>query len=140
MRHMAKHTLTQAARLTGASRSTLYRAIRVGRITREPDGRIDTTELLRAGFTLHNDTSDTLQVIHEKTPRNVQRDDMSERLVHRLERELEDAKARENDLRRMLELEQKKTAGLIEAGQQTAGQPQRPGLRDRLRRLWRGSE
>ena len=59
---------------------------------------------------------------------------MSERLVHRLERELEDAKARENDLRRMLELEQKKTAGLIEAGQQAAAQPpQRPGLRDRLR-------
>jgi len=138
---MAKHTLTQSARITGASRSTLYRAIREGRITRDPEGKIDTSELLRAGFTIRSDTVDTPQVIHEETSRNVQRDDMSERLVHRLERELEDAKARENDLRRMLELEQKKTAGLIEAGQQAAAQlPQRPGLRSRLQRFWRGSE
>ncbi len=64
---MTTYALTQSARLTGASPSTLYRAIRDGHITRDSDGKIDTTELLRAGFTLQPDTGDTSQVIHEDT-------------------------------------------------------------------------
>ncbi len=49
---MAKINLSSAAKLTGASRSTLYRAVKAGMLTREPDGRFDTAELLRAGFEL----------------------------------------------------------------------------------------
>jgi hypothetical protein len=56
---MARITLTEASRITGAARSTLYRAIHEGRLTREPDGTVDTVELLRAGFALQRTTSDT---------------------------------------------------------------------------------
>lgn len=56
---MARITLTEASRITGAARSTLYRAIHEGRLTREPDGTVDTAELLRAGFALQRATSET---------------------------------------------------------------------------------
>ena len=48
---MAKHTLTEAARLAGIARSTIYRHIETGRVSKEEtaDGAvIDTSELLRA--------------------------------------------------------------------------------------------
>lgn len=49
---MAKLTVSDAARVAGVARSTLHRAIRAGRLSVDPDGHIDTAELLRAGYTL----------------------------------------------------------------------------------------
>jgi hypothetical protein len=49
---MAKLSITEAATLTQVNRSTLHRAIKQGRLSRDPDGQLDTAELLRAGFTL----------------------------------------------------------------------------------------
>jgi excisionase family DNA binding protein len=42
---MAKLTITEAATLTQVNRSTLHRAIKQGRLSRDPDGRLDTAEL-----------------------------------------------------------------------------------------------
>ena len=50
---MAILTIVEAARLTGVSRSQLYRYIRSGKLSRTPDGQLDTAELLRAGLLLH---------------------------------------------------------------------------------------
>jgi hypothetical protein len=103
---MARLTLTEASRITGAARSTLYRAISEGRLTREPDGTIDTVELLRAGFSLQNEASqETLRddsSLHDATPPRQPEDAPAilylERLVATLERELEAAKIREAKL------------------------------------------
>ena len=57
---MARLTLTEASRITGAARRTLSRAIQEGRLTREPDGAGDTAELLRTGFVLQHATSERL--------------------------------------------------------------------------------
>jgi hypothetical protein len=65
---MAVLTITDAARVTGVSRMLLYRYIKTGKLSRTPDGLIDTAELLRAGLMLH--TSDvTLPVtpLHDVT-------------------------------------------------------------------------
>jgi hypothetical protein len=103
---MARLTLTEASRITGAARSTLSRAIQEGRLTREPDGTVDTVELLRAGCTLQHATSETtLQgdaALHDATT-HTQAEDVPailylERLVATLERELEEAKTREAKL------------------------------------------
>jgi hypothetical protein len=53
---MAKLTVSDAARVAGVARSTLHRAIRAGRLSIDPDGHIDTAELLRAGYTLQGTT------------------------------------------------------------------------------------
>jgi hypothetical protein len=49
---MAKLTISEAARVAGVARSTLHRAIQKGRMSLDPDGRLDTAELLRCGYTL----------------------------------------------------------------------------------------
>jgi hypothetical protein len=67
---MAKLTISDAARVAGVARSTLHRAIHAGRLSLDPDGRVDTAELLRAGYTLqgraHQYTPGALQ---DATPR-----------------------------------------------------------------------
>jgi hypothetical protein len=50
---MATLTIAEAARVTGVSRSQLYRYLRAGKLSRTPEGLIDTTELLRAGLLRH---------------------------------------------------------------------------------------
>ena len=48
-----KLTSVEAARVTGVSRSQLYRYLRAGKLSRTPEGLLDTAELLRAGLLLH---------------------------------------------------------------------------------------
>jgi hypothetical protein len=50
---MAKLTISAAARACRVARSTLQRAIHTGRLSLDPDHRVDTAELLRAGYMLH---------------------------------------------------------------------------------------
>jgi hypothetical protein len=50
---MAKLSISDAARVAGVARSTLQRAVRAGRLSLDTNHQVDTTELLRAGFTLH---------------------------------------------------------------------------------------
>jgi hypothetical protein len=50
---MAKLTISDAARGCRVARSTLQRAINAGRLSVDPDHRVDTAELMRAGYTLH---------------------------------------------------------------------------------------
>jgi len=44
---MSLVTITQAAKLVGKSKQTLYRHINIGKLSRRSDSMIDTTELIR---------------------------------------------------------------------------------------------
>ena len=78
---MAKLSKSDAAKVSGVSRQTLYVYLREGRLSADPDGRIDTAELLRAGFTLQGlqsaDSQAVSEDVHELTPRS----DMSDTLL-----------------------------------------------------------
>lgn len=50
---MATLTISEAARTCHVARSTLQRAVQAGRLSLNPDHRVDTAELLRAGYALH---------------------------------------------------------------------------------------
>ena len=50
---MAKLTISDAARACRVARSTLQRAVQTGRLSLDADHRVDTAELMRAGYTLH---------------------------------------------------------------------------------------
>ncbi len=129
-------TLTEASRVTGAARRTLYRAIQEGRLTREPDGTVDTAELLRAGFVLQRATSETTlhddAMRHDATPGTGGEDAPAilslERLVATRERELEAAKAREAtllereaELRALVRTQQETHQRLLEQGRPPQG-------------------
>src|SRR4051794_25002031 len=121
--HMATIGLSEAARLTGTARSTLYRAIKNGRLSAiiGPGGavRIDPAELERA-FSVRTGR-DSIETLRETT-RNVVRPtelvarvaELEARLGERDER-LREAHATTEDLRRRLDVA---TAQLGEALQQ----------------------
>jgi hypothetical protein len=68
---MAKLTISDAARVAGVARSTLHRAIKNGRLSVDPDGHIDTAELLRAGYTLQRSTPQRQpEALQAATPRS----------------------------------------------------------------------
>src|SRR5215470_13136183 len=106
---MALLTISDAARVTGVSRVTLHRYIKAGKLSRRPDGLIDTAELLRIGLVLQADT--VLQpvklqqdVTPQETPtRNtpVTSPDLAtlQHLVEVLQRELDAAHSREEAAR-----------------------------------------
>ena len=69
---MAKLTVSDAARVTGVSRMLLYRYIKAGKVSRTPDGLIDTAELLRAGLMLQtSDVTTPVTPLHDVTPASV---------------------------------------------------------------------
>lgn len=119
---MATLTIMDAARVTGVSRSQLYRYIRAGKLSRTPDGLLDTAELLRAGLPLHVPSSvssvsspvpSSVPGAHDATdpavssvpgpvPRMPSMDTASlERLIEVLQQELAAARARETQLTQM---------------------------------------
>ncbi len=124
---MAKLTISDAARVTGVSRVTLHRYIKAGKLSRTPDGLIDTAELLRIGLVLHPDTLQqpvTVQrpVTPPATPPVTADTPILERLIEVLQRELDDARAREQAARerevmllQMLQQVQQQNQRLLEA-------------------------
>ena len=68
---MAKLTISDAARVAGVARFTLHRALNAGHLSVDPDGSLDTAELLRAGYTLQRSTQQmTDEALQDATPRN----------------------------------------------------------------------
>ena len=101
-------TMTQAAQKAGISRSTLYRAIRTGRISvvSMPTGKrgIDTAELIRVFGPLQ---PDTVQKEQDRTPSDIavlrERCTSLQREVEWLRADLADARNEKNRLLGLLE-------------------------------------
>ena len=110
---MAKHTISEAARLTGKARSTLHRHIKSGKLSKgeDDDGMpvIDTSELQRVYGPLQlQHSSETVAIIQHETP---QKDSQNSSLqaevealrqekVERLEAALEEARQDVEDARK----------------------------------------
>jgi hypothetical protein len=140
---MALLTVVDAVRLTGVSRAQLYRYLKAGRISRTPEGFLDTAELLRAGLMLQmRDETVPVSMTHEETP--AVSSDVSavslpalERLIDVLQRELDTARLllreaheRETLLLQMLSQVQQQNQRLLDmphsAPQEPVQAPQRP--------------
>ena len=63
---MAKLTISDAARACRVARSTLQRAVNAGRLSLDADHRVDTAELLRAGYTLHAAQHDATRRVQQE--------------------------------------------------------------------------
>jgi hypothetical protein len=135
---MAKLTISDAARVTGVSRMLLYRYIKAGKLSRTPDGLLDTAELLRAGLVLQtSDVTTPVTTLHDVTPSSVTPETpvtlpvtetvtppvtpavstetrTLERLVDVLQRELNAARERETLLLQMLSQMQQQNQRLLD--------------------------
>lgn len=143
---MAKLSISEASRVAGVARSTLHRAINQGRLSLGSDGKIDTAELLRLGYTLHPEAQQVRdRSQHHATPAaHVAREEESPRLsllererdllqreLALLQRELDAARGREGRLLGLLEQMQQRFDRLLPASEPTAAtaptpKPQRP--------------
>jgi hypothetical protein len=152
---MALLTVTDAARVTGVSRMLLYRYIKSGKLSRTPEGLLDTAELLRAGLLLQ--TSDVtigvtpLQAVTPPpvtpetpvtspvtstvippvtsavTPAVSAETRTLERLIDVLQRELEAARERETLLLQMLSQMQQQNQRLLDIPRSSPGPPPHAG-------------
>ena len=135
---MATLTITDAARVTGVSRMLLYRYIKSGKLSRTPEGLIDTAELLRAGLLLqYRDKESDVTPLHDVTPApvipetpvtthvtsdvtpsvtptNSSETRTLERLIDVLQREIEAARERETLLLQMLSQMQQQHQRLLD--------------------------
>ena len=104
---MAKHSITEAAKLTGKARSTLHRHLKDGRLSKEldADGQpvIDTAELVRVYGPLQGQgSSDTVSIGQHATPQNNQPlqariEAMMEAQIDQLRADLDDARKERDD-------------------------------------------
>jgi len=135
-------SITDAARRFKVSRATLLRRVKVGTLARNNDGTFNVNVLLDAGYVQRDsDASETPHNAHE-TPHDASQDESFKGVIDLLQKQLEVSQEEKAQLLKQLDQAQ---ALLLNEQQNiqrllTAGQPQRPGLRDRLRRFWRGSE
>ena len=151
---MATLTITDAARVTGVSRMLLYRYIKSGKLSRTPEGLLDTAELLRAGLLLQtSDVTTGVTPLHDVTPPSVTPEipvtshvtstvtppvtpavtaetQTLERLIAVLQRELDAARERETLLLQMLSQMQQQNQRLLDMPRPPAPsrqeQPQEP--------------
>jgi DNA-binding XRE family transcriptional regulator len=94
-----KLSKVNAAKLIGVSRQTLYAYINSGRISADPEGTIDTAELLRAGFTLRQgEYQNDVEPGRDLTFSHVQVDTYRE-IIELLRQQLVEAQERERAAR-----------------------------------------
>jgi AcrR family transcriptional regulator len=96
---MAKLSKVDAAKAAGVSRQTLYTYIKDRRISVDADGLIDTAELLRAGFTLHEIGRQDLEPVGHNLTSKVDTLDVYLDMITLLKQQLSDAQAREQAAR-----------------------------------------
>jgi hypothetical protein len=130
---MAKLTIADASRVAGVARSTLYRAIQTGRLSADPDGHIDTAELLRAGYTLQRSAQQIKDVsLQDATPRNANAQQPSSpaatQAFHALQQE-RDMLRLERDLLRLVEQTQQRYDRLLDAPRSAPSPRPEPGPR-----------
>ena len=104
---MAKHSISEAAKLTGKARSTLHRHLKEGKISKETDvdGQpvIDTAELVRVYGPLQGqDSSATGSIVQRATPiqdspLQAKIEAMMEAQIDQLRADLEDARKERDD-------------------------------------------
>jgi DNA-binding transcriptional MerR regulator len=126
---MARLRISEAANVTGVSRVTLHRYIKTGRLSRNPDGTIDTAELQRIGLPLKHtpEVTEKPQVTLPETDRYLERYIATlESERESLTRQLEHALERETFLLRLLEQAQLQSQRLLDRPQPvTVPGPQR---------------
>ena len=124
---MARLRISEAATVTGVSRVTLHRYIKAGKLSRDPDGTIDTAELQRIGLQLKHlpDVAEQPQVTPSETNQYLERYiAMLEDERESLKRQLDHALERETFLLRLLEQAQLQSQRLLDMPRQVVPAPQ----------------
>lgn len=151
-----KHSISEAAKLTGKARSTLHRHLKQGRLSKEtgPDGQpvIDASELMRVyGPLQRRDSGDTVSMRQGEAPRDIpllqpvqsKIEALLEEQIARLTADLSDARQERDDWKAQANewrQEAQKISGLLTAQKTDAVQSavaDKPNAGGVISRLWK---
>jgi len=142
---MARISVAEAVRQFDVSRSTILRRIKNGRLTRHPDGMLDTVDLmLFFKFRSPDNNTDTPSDISPDTSTDTVRHTPDiptdaphlQQVIDVLQQELDTARQEKERLMMLLAQEQQNIQRLL-----TAGTPApRKGFRDKMRQWWQGTQ
>lgn len=96
---MARISISKAAKDFKVSRNTIYKALEKGRLTRDANGLVDTSDLVRL-FSSHTST------VHQSTAVNIQAEQVREQVEQReqlLKQQVEQLKAQVQSLETQLQ-------------------------------------
>jgi len=135
---MAEISITEAMKLTGKSRPTLYRHIKTGKLSKTPNGCIDTTELLRVygEFKTLNVTNEKESVtktskIDTKSISQIEKDDTE---IQHLKEQLEMVKTQLTKTENQLERSQKTEDRLLQVIENRLPPPDEDSVVSRLKK------
>lgn len=95
---MAKLSLSEVSKKFQVDRSTIYRAVRNGRLSRSSDGQFDLSEVIRC-FGEPEQTSQEIKV----TPQKHESDESTKKLISHLESEIKKYQEREDRLMQQID-------------------------------------
>jgi len=115
--HMGKLNISQASQLAGVTRKTLYSHIKQGRISVETDKSgnrvIDKSEILRVYTGKQQETDTVSNGLQQNYTQDTQVIDLLKQQIKRLESDIEDRKAKEQEFLNIIKSNQR----LLESGQ-----------------------
>ena len=131
---MTEVSVTESMRLTGKSRPTLYRHIKSGKLSKNPNGTIDTSELRRVyGEFVPNDNgvvTESSQIVTN----NITQNEKDENEIQHLKEQLEMLKSQLSKTENQLERSQKTEDRLLQVIENRLPPPDEDSVVSRLKK------
>ena len=131
---MTEVSVTESMRLTGKSRPTLYRHIKSGKLSKNPNGTIDTSELRRVYGEFVTNDNEVVTESSQIVTNNITQNEKDENEIQHLKDQLEMLKSQLSKTENQLERSQKTEDRLLQVIENRLPPPDEDSVVSRLKK------
>ena len=131
---MTEVSVTESMRLTGKSRPTLYRHIKSGKLSKNPNGTIDTSELRRVYGEFVTNDNEVVTESSQNVTNNITQNEKDETEIQHLKEQLEMLKSQLSKTETQLERSQQKEDKLLQLIENRLPPPDEDSVVSRLKK------
>ena len=131
---MTEVSVTESMRLTGKSRPTLYRHIKSGKLSKNPNGTIDTSELRRVYGEFVTNDNEVVTESSQIVTNNITQNEKDENEIQHLKEQLEMLKSQLSKTESQLERSQKTEDRLLQVIENRLPPPDEDSVVSRLKK------
>ena len=131
---MTEVSVTESMRLTGKSRPTLYRHIKSGKLSKNPNGTIDTSELRRVYGEFVTNDNEVVTESSQIVTNNITQNEKDENEIQHLKEQLEMLKSQLSKTENQLERSQKTEDRLLQVIENRLPPPDEDSVVSRLKK------
>ena len=131
---MTEVSVTESMRLTGKSRPTLYRHIKSGKLSKNPNGTIDTSELRRVYGEFVTNDNEVVTESSQNVTNNITQNEIDETEIQHLKEQLEMLKSQLSKTETQLERSQKTEDRLLQVIENRLPPPDEDSVVSRLKK------